>query len=280
MSHFRYTYRRVVRPLVVVGALLSLDFTAFAACSRDNTSPAGPHTIEGPSQPIGAGTAAAYVTVNADGKVTAIGVALSDSAMINLPATPPPGMPGPMFNLALPDIAQSAGFDHVAFGWNPLGHDPVQIYGLPHFDFHFYTVNSAAQLAISPADAQFEAKLAHRPADQFVPASYIQFPGGVPLMGSHWGDTTSPELVPPPNNKPFTRTFLYGSYDGHFIFYEPMITKTEIEASRNRSPSIASVPIKLPTAYEKPGLYPTSYSIVYDATAKVYRVSLDGLVAR
>jgi len=119
------------------------------------------------------------VTVDADGKVTAIGVALSDSALINLPATPPPGMPGPMYNLALPDVAQTVGFDHVTFGWNPLGHDPVQIYGLPHFDFILHRQFRRAARDLSRGCA-VRAKLAHRPADQFVPASYIQFPGGVP----------------------------------------------------------------------------------------------------
>ncbi|MEP6730874.1 MAG: DUF5602 domain-containing protein [bacterium] len=276
----RRSSRTFTRPLSAAAGALALTTLITAACSRDSTSPSGPQTISGPSQPIGSGTMAGYATLDADGRVTSIGVALSDSALLNLPTTPPPGMPGTMYDIPLPQVAKAVGFDHVFLGWNPLGHDPVQVYGLPHFDFHFYKVSSATQGGISPADSQFAAKLAHRPADQFVPPSYMQLPGGIPFMGAHWVDTTSPELAPPPSNSVFTRTFMYGSYDGHFIFYEPMITKTEIEAARNRVPSIASLPIKVPASYETPGLYPTSYSIAYDASAKVYRIALDGLVSR
>ncbi len=44
--------------------------------------------------------------------------------------------------------------------------------------------------------------------------------GGVPQMGAHWVDVTSPEL----NGSTFAQTFIYGSYDGQVNFYEPMIT--------------------------------------------------------
>ena len=135
--------------------------------------------------------------------------------------------------LALPQEAKATGFDHAMLDWNPMGHEPDMVYTLPHFDFHFYTVTEAAQMAIMPTDPQYEAKLEKMPAEAFRPVGNIKLPSGVPMMGAHWVDPTSPELQPPPNNKTFTRTFLYGSYDGHFIFYEPMITKVHIESVKS-----------------------------------------------
>jgi hypothetical protein len=141
-------------------------------------------------------------------------------------------------------------------------------------------VSEAAQMAIMPTDPQYEAKLEKMPAEKYRPVGDIKLPSGVPMMGAHWVDPTSGELQPPPNNQTFTRTFLYGSYDGHFIFYEPMITKVHIESVKAVAGSLITTPIKLATNYEKPGYYPTKYTIQWDAVAKEYRVALDSLVQR
>ena len=182
--------------------------------------------------------------------------------------------------LALPQEAKATGFDHAMLDWNPMGHEPDMVYTLPHFDFHFYTVTEAAQMAIMPTDPQYEAKLEKMPAEAFRPVGNIKLPSGVPMMGAHWVDPTSPELQPPPNNKTFTRTFLYGSYDGHFIFYEPMITKVHIESVRGVAGNLITTPIKIAASFEKPGYYPTQYTIQWDAMTKEYRIALDSLVQR
>ena len=54
-----------------------------------------------------------------------------------------------MVTLSLPDQAKGYGFDHAELGWNPNGHEPPQLYGIPHFDVHFYMVTSATQMAIA-----------------------------------------------------------------------------------------------------------------------------------
>ena len=56
----------------------------------------------------------------------------------------------------------------------------------------------------------------------FAAAGYVYAPGTeVPMMGGHWVDPKAPEL----NGQVFTKTFLYGSYNGKMIHFEPMITK-------------------------------------------------------
>ena len=111
----------------------------------------------------------------------------------------------------------------------------MQIYGAPHFDFHFYTVSdSVCSKAILPSDPQFATKAANFPASSFIPTGYVPPPGvpaanTIPVMGLHWSNTASPEL----NGKPFTSTFIFSSYDGRFIFIEPMITKAFLESHPN-----------------------------------------------
>jgi hypothetical protein len=90
-------------------------------------------------------------------------------------------------------------------------------------------------------------------------------------MGGHWVDPQSNEF----NKQPFTRTFLYGNYDGQIIFMEPMITKAFLEAK-----TAVTETIKLPSKYAKRGYYPTRYSVKYDTASKEYSVALEGLTLR
>lgn len=258
-----------------------LGFAALTtACSDSTTSPAET-LVYGPSQNLGQGTARTYAIVDRSGTPISVGVALSENALKGLPLTPMPGMPmAAMLNLALPDAAKAAGYDHATLDWNPNGHEPDPIYGLPHFDFHFYTISETAQSQMTPADPQFEAKLAKAPAAEFRPATYFQSPGGVPMMGAHWLDPQSPELAPNAPTGTFTRTFIYGSYDGHFIFYEPMITKAALEGAKTQAAASATRAIPVPAKYEKAGAYPTRYTMAWEESTKEYRVSLDGLVRR
>lgn len=255
----------------------ALSLVIAAACS-DTASPGSTdRTIDGAARSLGQGTARTWVTLNAQGTPTALGISLSEQALSGLPSTPMPGMPSAvMVILPLPAEAKATGFDHVAVDWNPNGHDPVQIYGAPHFDFHFYTVSDAAQQAILPSDPQFVTKAANFPAAAFIPVGYVPPPGvpaasTVPVMGLHWTDVASPEL----NGKPFTSTFIFGSYDGRFIFIEPMITKAYLESH----PTL-TVAVPQPSRWATPGYYPMNYSVSYDAASKEYRIVLASLTKR
>jgi hypothetical protein len=178
-----------------------------------------------------------------------------------------------MATLPLPAEAAGTGFDHAELGYNPNGHDPVQIYGAPHFDMHFYTVSPATQLAILPNDPQWAAKAANLPGTALVPAGYVPPPApipasAIPQMGVHWTDVKSPEF----NGQPFSSTFIYGSWDGQFIFFEPMISKAYLESHPNATRTIPQ-----PAQFATAGRYPTTYSVNYDATAKEFKITLGGM---
>jgi hypothetical protein len=251
--------------------------TVAVACSDSSAPAATDRTIDGAAQTIGQGTARTWVTLNPQGVPTAMGIRLTEAALTGLPSTPLPGMPSAvMLILPLPAEAKITGFDHVALDWNPNGHDPVQIYGLPHFDFHFYTVSDSVQKAILPSDPQFATKAANFPASSFIPTGYVPPPGvpaasTVPVMGLHWTNTASPEL----NGKPFTYTFIFGSYDGRFIFIEPMITKAFLESHPNET-----VAVPQPSKWATPGYYPLNYTVAYDASTKEFRIVLASLTKR
>jgi len=251
---------------------------AIAAACSDSTEPASKAgTFYGASQSIGQGTARAFVQLDATGTATSLGVSLSEAALSGLPPTAtPPNPAAAMLTLALPPQASATGFDHAEMGWNPQGHDPSPLYGVPHFDFHFYLVPNAQEMAILPSDPQFVSRASNLPAGAFVPAGYIAPPGPpaantVPQMGLHWLDTKAPEL----NGQPFSTTFIYGSYDGRYIFLEPMITKAYLESRPNATQAIPQ-----PTQWAIAGYYPTAYTVTYDGATKEYRIVLGGLTKR
>jgi hypothetical protein len=100
-------------------------------------------------------------------------------------------------------------------------------------------------------------------------------------MGLHWLDVRSPELQGMAGNpagfKPFTKTFIYGSWDGQYIFDEPMITRAYLVEKRAATEAaVRDEIIPVPTAqrYSPAGYYPSAYRIAWDAQAKEYRVAL------
>ena len=266
-------------------AAAAVTIAIFAGCSGGEPfAPNALRTAYGPAQALGDGTARTYVTFDNAGRPKAIGVALSERALMNLPQTPMhPSPSAAMLMLAPPLEAAATGIDHVMLDWNPAGHEPEHVYTLPHFDFHFYTIGTGEQMAIVPTNAQFAERASRLPAADYVPEGYISAHGPmgvtpaaatIPAMGLHWIDGAAPEL----HGQTFTGTFLYGSYDGGFIFFEPMITKAYIESAKMAPAYTLAAPVKLPAKYSRPGYHPTRYTIQWDAAAREYRIALDALV--
>ncbi len=232
---------------------LLLYFTlaiALGACSKDHDDdPAQqPSRLTATAVPMGNGTAATWLDLDAQGNPTALGFTLSPGALDNLPAT----MPATTFMLALPaEALQKTPFQHVMLNWNPQGHEPAGIYDVPHFDMHFYMVPMGEVMSIPPYP-QNPAAFDNVPAASYLPAGYVKNPGGVPGMGAHWSDLSSSEF----HGTPFTETFIYGSYNGHVTFVEPMVTLSYLK----NNPSLDKA-LPQPAQYEHPGVFPTRYSI-------------------
>lgn len=281
MIHRTFNYRYLSTALALLLFMTGLALTQIAAqdggaerhssnqraVSTGSTS----RTVFGPAQTLGSGTVRSWVALDKDGKPSALGVNISEAALKTAPTKFSDGQTGVEFNLALPAEAAATAFDHIGFGWNPNGHEPEKVYDVPHFDLHFYTITPDERARIT-AEGDDKAKAYKEPSAEYAPAGYILAPGtAVPNMGAHWVDPKSGEF----QGAAFTRTFLYGNYDGRIIFFEPMITKSFLETQVN-----VTEYIKLPAKYAKSGYYPTMYSIRYDPTGKEYVVALEGLVLR
>ncbi|HVX40425.1 MAG TPA: DUF5602 domain-containing protein [Gemmatimonadaceae bacterium] len=240
--------RLTIPALLAVAALVG-------ACSSD-TGPDSSLELSGASVNIGNGSAHTYVVTSPSGAST-IGVSFTPTALDGLPST------DAMWDLPLPTGTALPPWDHVTINWNAQGHPP-QPYMLPHFDFHFYVVSPAQQAAVQPGPDTVTVPAAN------VPQDYVSGVDAVPDMGVHWIDTTSAEL----HGHTFDHTLIYGFYHGGMMFIEPMITRAFLASHPD-----VTVPVKQPQSFQKPGRYPTYYSVTTDGSGNV-RVALDSLRER
>ncbi|RYZ50180.1 MAG: hypothetical protein EOO14_19700 [Chitinophagaceae bacterium] len=224
---------------------------ALSSCKKDNDKK--DNVWKGAVKTFQQGKAWTWYEADESGKPLRIAIAIDDAAMASLDRQTGGGHNhANSISMQLPMQASATPFEHVMLDWNPEGHEPANVYTKPHFDFHFYTTSEGERLDIPLYDEAID-EFDNLPAAGFVPANYIAIPGGVPQMGKHWADVTSPEMQP---GGTFTQTFLYGSFNGNVTFYEPMITEEFLLAN-----SSFQRDIPVPTKFKEAGLYPTKMRI-------------------
>ena len=248
--------------------------------------------------PIGKGTATTYAEFDAQGVPRAIGVVWSAGALDDLPQVADGhhchgrnkegGIEADSKCqqtieqvLPLPDAAARRAdipFKWVLLNWNHVGHIPRGIYDAPHFDVHFEMAPIAEILAIEPGPCGPEFVR----CDQFqigrkpVPANYVHsdfkdVEAVVPAMGNHLIDLTGPEF----SKHPFTRSWIFGVYDGKVIFYEEMVTLSHMRNKPN-----ACAQIKSPKGVAVRGYYPTVSCIRNNPGTGDYTVSMEQFALR
>ena len=251
--------------------LITVAVTLITGCSILSKEDKKAGVYEGPATPIGQGSARSFVVLDGDGRPATIGIRLTEAALAGLPAEDPVNSHGWEYILQLPSESENMGYNHIGIDWNPHGHIPPGVYDKPHFDFHFYLIDVGARSKITAVGDDLER--AHKaPPMEFMPSGYILPPGTeVPNMGAHAIDPNADEFT----KKDFTKTFIYGFYDGSMIFVEPMITKAYLESKPDELVQIA-----VPEQYPRHGYYPTRYVVKYDQAHSEYVISLTGLVLR
>jgi hypothetical protein len=246
-------------------ALLTLPVIASRGASACDECNAAGTTSIGETRVMGNGIAYSWMKLNSDRQPLAVGVSFTETAFAGLPEPEPNMKEMPEYTLRMPAEAAATPIDHVGLNWNPKGHDPSGLYDVPHFDLHFYTITPKERGQIT-AQGDDVAKCEKQPAGGHLPAGYVFAPNSaMPGMGGHWIDPASREFL----GQGFTRTLIYGSYDGKVVFIEPMVTKAYLE-----SQPYETEPIKQPVVFEKSAYYPTTYTIKYDPVRKEYSVVL------
>ena len=210
--------------LMVVTAMI------FSACQKDNNAPDKDqltaqqkiiipseinssarnsndeyNTFYGPTIQMGEGHARSWVNISHDDKALAVGIEMTDDALLQHEhSTSEDGHSNEFVVLLHQKAKELMPFDHVVINWNEAGHPPPGIFTVPHFDFHFYKMPLTERLAIPPYP-QAMAAFNNNPLPGYLPPAYVKAPAGEAQMGAHWMDVLSPEF----NGQSFTHTFIY-----------------------------------------------------------------------
>jgi hypothetical protein len=279
------------------GMAAAVDSTA----KSPGTIGSQPRVIVTKPQQLGKGRAWVYVALDANDNPLALGVSMDKGALEGLPRQPNTtsrcfdkngngnidageciGDYQLIFKLPEGEAAKTVlPFKWVGLNWNPHGHgEPAPPpWAEPHFDFHFYTAERKAVKQLRPGscgeliDCE-DFKKASRPVPaKYIHRDHIDVGAAVPDMGNHLVNSKAPELAK--GGPKFSHTFIFGAYDGHITFYEPMITRAYLASAPNMCASI-----KQPAAWAVAGSYPTTYCIRYSDRTGRYTVSLENFVKR
>lgn len=245
---------------IFLSTLFILAFSIFIGCKSDSTTPSKAGTFYGDSMPFGADTIRSWVKLDNDGNPTSIGVSFKESALASLEKDT-----DKMFMMMLPSSGgMMAGlFDHIEVDWSQHGDPAPSVYNIPFIDAHFFTVSTTTEAAVKGGTDPMPTDM------KYIPTGYELDKEAEAGMGRHGMDTTGKEF----HGMPFDAALMYGFYSGDLYFIEPMVAKSTLDAKINRS-----VDIKQPQAFKKSGHYPTKYNVTYDATAKMYSISIDNFI--
>jgi len=169
----------------------------------------------------------------------------------------------------------------VGINWLSDGHVPVGIYDVGHFDFHFYIQPEVDVNFIRPGPCNLlvncddEVKANKPIPPQYLPAGYTSTGLVGARMGGHLINfARAPEFTPQGGlgggSAAFTSTLLYGQYDGHITFIEPMIHMQYLLSLPSRCGDIDQ-----PAAFEVGGYYPRRYCVKYSAPRKEFTITLE-----
>ena len=220
-------------------------------------------TYYGQSMPFGGDSIRSWFKTDVNGTIASIGVSFKQSAFAALET-----QPDSMFTMMLPkgiNTSSSWGIDHIEVDWSSKGDPLPSVYKIPHFDVHFFAIDTMTQMGIAGGKDPLTANM----SSNYLPPDYKLDMFSEAGMGVYSYDTTGKEY----HALDFDHTLVYGYSLGKMYFIEPMIAKAYLDYPTN-----FSADIKQPQAFKYPGSYPTKYYIRYDSNINEFQISIDNFV--
>jgi len=265
---YRPTTRRAVLGGIGAASVTGIIGTASAKPGKGQGFPPRGRTEYSDPQSLGNGEIKAFHTEHPNGKWEYLGVEMTaEAATIDETEFDKP-------ELVAIDFPGNTPFEWLGLNWMPGGHGPPDVYGVPHFDIHFY-LNSQEEIAEIPwvnyppgSDDPYDVDL----ADDQYPPGYFRTEAVVNGMGEHLFDANSHEWAEPgvASGEDFTETFVWGHWDGDLNFFEPMVTTEFFE---NLDQTVVN-PISMPERMPEAGNYPTEYQMGHHQNRNAYTVVL------
>lgn len=225
------------------------------------------NVFKGPQVQYGEGKIRSFISIDEDNFPVEIGFIITQEVFDNVDI-----LPG--FDIATafalhPKAKEVTPFEHLALKWSE-GHPPA--FFDPHFDLYFYMITNEERMAIPEYTPATEDAFTLLPPEGFMPANYGTPPGeggAYPIIGKHWLPLNLPDYLP------FTTIMVLGSFNGEFIFIEPMATLDYLTNNPNFSGSYSQ-----PELFQESTNYPTRYNVYEDPKTHDVYITLSDFVAR
>ncbi|MDP4220566.1 MAG: hypothetical protein Q8916_13375 [Bacteroidota bacterium] len=238
----------------------------FSGCSTSDSMMSKAATYMGETQAFGSDSIRSWVKTDENGNPSSVGVTFKESSFASLSSTEES-----MTMIMLPSMStggmmkmMASPFDHVEVDWVPQGDPAPSVYNKAHLDCHFFMMSEMNQMGIMGGRDTSMMDM------KYMPHGYMMDSVSEEGMGVHCMDTMSKEF----HGQPFDHTFVFGSYHGSMVFMEAMCAKSFLDLK-----TTTTTDIRQPQAYMMMGYYPMKYTVRYDAAAKEYSISLDGLTS-
>lgn len=259
------------------------ESNAGEASTEVATKEAGSRVIEGETRPLGGGNVTSYIKLDANGKPESLGLKFDKAALANLPQQcKTDKIPSTSFwefcfggkmNDALitifdtPPEAAMTNVKTLELSWLPHGHAPEKVWDIPQFNIHFNFD--------SPTGGKDMSKLYVDPPKGELPEGYVilpksGFPWDTPAQQGH-SHSADPQISPEFKGGRLATNFLYITYDGKVIGYEPYVAYDYLKEKTN----LKEYPIKQPEKYPKDGYYPSTMKVGLDENGN-YIIAIEG----
>lgn len=258
--------------------LLPLTTLLVVACSTQGSVAVIPHDDRtlGDAKNFYGSAVTPWAVVRDNGSVAGVGFSIPFAAIQSARTELRPGEdpeqhdPSDSVRLDLPEeIHGKTSIDHIDIDYAPIGHPPVGIYDVPHFDAHFYRIGPAEQARIdcsddSPVDST-------RLPEGFVLTKPGRPPRGecISLMG-HRAFNIADRTLAKDGEGLKTATMVLGYYINRLTFIEPMIARSMLLNKKSMS-----IDIPRPAVVDGWTQYPAQANIVYDRADDAYDVWLE-----
>jgi hypothetical protein len=253
------------KPLLSV-ALLAGGVVLVAACTGDAPEASEDSALtmlEGECGDVYGAEVCSWAEVDGE-RVVSIGATIPMASIEGAPADAEMVWPPLVAStLALPAAArEQLGVYDLKIYWEAHGHPPGP-YLVPHFDFHFYTIDADETNAIDCSDTNKPASPPEGYALPDVDIPEIGFLPGlcVPEMGMH--ALLQSELE---SEDAFSAAMVIGYYEQDPIFYEPMITRDLLMQRQTFSLDMPVV-----SGLAEGVVMPASFVAEFDAASDAYR---------
>jgi hypothetical protein len=250
------TIQERLRFLSVMGSVF-LAVTLMSAAG----SLAVAHIEKGTEQRTANGKVKSWAVVGTHNLVRKVGVTIPLALIASPPSEPGKGPAGAIAVLEFPDtVKNQTVLNHFEFHWEAQGHPP-DVFFVPHFDLHFYTVPESQVWMVIPPDPV-------SPEQSRIPAGYF-YPGPgetVPQMGVHAVQPADLERI-------FTDVLIFGFYGGKMTFIEPMVTQKMLLEKKD-----FELKVPVPKTLGRSTLYPTKFTAHYRRGTDSFRFEFSDFV--